>query len=169
VCVSVYLPLSLLGNGSVKNPVVTRQRIDKNPPIVTRQRLGSVKKNPIVGRQRLDKNPRIVPMQRFGSVKIPLSLLGNGGRFQCGPCMKENRRLVVTRIFCLRYSNLLFSQVITKLHRYRQNSRRWHSRSSVYISFLLYVLRYCQYPDSVSSDDRMIAELKRIWKEIVVA
>jgi hypothetical protein len=41
VCVCLCIPpLSLLGNGSVKNIlIVARQRLDKNPPIVPRQRL----------------------------------------------------------------------------------------------------------------------------------
>jgi hypothetical protein len=33
---------------------------------------------PIFAKQRLDKNPSIVARQRLGSGKIPLSLLGNG-------------------------------------------------------------------------------------------
>jgi hypothetical protein len=38
VCVS---PVSLLGNGSAKLPlIVARQRLDKNSPTVARQRLG---------------------------------------------------------------------------------------------------------------------------------
>jgi hypothetical protein len=40
VCVCLCIPISLLGNGSVKNsPIVARQRLGKNPLIVARQRL----------------------------------------------------------------------------------------------------------------------------------
>jgi hypothetical protein len=55
LCVRMCLciPLSLLGNGSVKIP-------------------------PFVARQRLGKNLPIVARQLLGSVKIALSLLGNG-------------------------------------------------------------------------------------------
>jgi hypothetical protein len=52
VCVS---PLSLLGNGSVKNaPIVASQWLGKNPLIVPRQRLG--KNSPMAARQRLGRN-----------------------------------------------------------------------------------------------------------------
>jgi hypothetical protein len=58
------IPLLLLGNGSVKSPYVTRERLGKNPSIVAKQRLSSVK----------------FPLSLLGngSVKIPLLLLGNG-------------------------------------------------------------------------------------------
>jgi hypothetical protein len=55
VSVSVYPPLSLLGNGSVKNTlIVARKQLGKHPLIVATQRLG--KNPPIVARQRLDRN-----------------------------------------------------------------------------------------------------------------
>jgi hypothetical protein len=74
-CVRLYIPISLLGNGSVKVPLsLLGNGSVKNPPIVAEQRLG---RTPLS----LPSNGSvIVPLLLLGngSVKIPLSLLGNG-------------------------------------------------------------------------------------------
>jgi hypothetical protein len=56
------IPLSLLGNGSVRSPNVARQRLDKNRLLVARQRLG--KNSPNVARQRLGTNVTVVTNTR---------------------------------------------------------------------------------------------------------
>jgi hypothetical protein len=41
LCACLCIPLSLLRNGSVKNPLIAaRQLLGRSPPIVARQRLG---------------------------------------------------------------------------------------------------------------------------------
>lgn len=40
--------------------------------------------------------------------------------------------------------------------------------TQLHLIFLRFILYYCQYPDCTASDSRMIDDLERIWKDVIV-